>query len=163
MTEDKQIHQDPLEGFFTPTAQVLCAPCNNKYVKFDYEKSWAKTLPIVRRPETDRVGVCDDCGCPVGLDREDVYICQKFVIALREIGYINATLEQTGGMCVAASLNREDDAKFFFAVLDENTEQTALTIGFYEDDAQFDDGEQIEGLEGATIEAAISFVEILTS
>jgi len=150
------------QGYFTPIAQVLCGPCNNELVGTP-DNGWAKTQPVVKVDlavveASAHLGVCDRCQCEVSIDREDVAVCQDLVVALKTAGFVNACLQQTGGLCVAVGLGLEDDKDFFFAVLGEEGDTPGITIGFYRDYDQFEDGRQVAGLENATVEACVLFV-----
>lgn len=110
-------------GVFCPWAEVLCVDCNNRQ-KHDA----ARTLPIPYAEVGQQPnGVCDDCGEPVRLDREDVGLCQR-VAREAEI-----YLYQTGGMCVAAGYTI-NGVELLVTDAENPADPTALSVGLYDAD-----------------------------
>lgn len=100
-------------GVWTPWAEVLCAPCHNRDHKLQIE-----VLRAVE--ESAEQGWCMDCGKPVWLDSDVARLSR-----LHKLIGSKAQMEQTGGMCCALSIRRDDGGTVVVSVDD------AIFIGLY--------------------------------
>jgi hypothetical protein len=90
----------PIAGVWTPWAQVLCRKCHDSLgseVTAKRKVEW----PADEKGKGDGQGICSECGCECWV-RADVAQLSR-VRAL-----VGGELEQTGGMCAALTLKRED-------------------------------------------------------
>lgn len=102
------------EGLWTPWAQVICRECHTKNTSAEQkgavsQEEREKAARPIELKEGNAVTFCDDCGDPVQVD-EEVAVEHNLVRTLRERG-IEATMDQTGGMCSACGVALSEEAK----------------------------------------------------
>lgn len=131
------------DGVWTPWAQVLCVECDYQYALKN--PRWQTSHPgrwqalckldrtaLITQSEGDELGTCDGCDCPCWV-RFDVAMCQRVGHAYGDISWemddVRGTfsLDQTGGMCCAATftITNDDDVAMAVVVL------TAMDGFFY--------------------------------
>jgi hypothetical protein len=100
----------PIAGVWTPWADVLCRNCHDalgKEVTAKREIKW----PAGEKRKGDGQGYCTQCGAPVWVHEEIARLTR-----LRKL--VGGDMEQTGGMCAALALCREDGGKVVVTNLD---------------------------------------------
>ncbi len=100
-------------GTFTPHAEVLCFVCLPTSKTRGGNVLTSVPIPAARPASV--VAQCDDCGKTIGVGRSDVAELVVLRSALRARG-IHASLEQTGGMCVALSFRTEYEGARYWIV-----------------------------------------------
>lgn len=101
-------------GIWTPWAKVICEDCHTKNVEakrqdaIEQDDRTNASRPIELR-EGNAITFCDDCGDPIQV-RKDVAYEHNLVQVLQERG-IEATMDQTGGMCSACGVALSEAAK----------------------------------------------------
>lgn len=101
-------------GAWTPWAQVLCNECDYVGLKSSpsaqtFASRLQKLAAMDRAKEVEQpdsevlIGTCDGCGCACWV-RDDVALLQRVGRRASDLGYPGFTLQQTGGMCAALSV-----------------------------------------------------------
>ena len=140
-------------AIWTPWSQLLCFPCHGRTPKGGRQwredmtdEVWAtysapQPLTVAQERETTLATECSECSAPIWADRT-VGPCQIAVSKLQALGYVNASLWQTGGMCSAAGLTW-GDRYFMLTALDG-----PISLGvYYSEDNPDEDlaGEYVDG------------------
>jgi len=116
-------------GVWTPWAEVLCIPCNNKGTGSGMKKLKDGPAPADYR----RGGRCDGCGVRLMLNEEIAFLSW-----LR--GPVHgARLEQTGGMCCALVIDVSETEHIVITTMDGPTsighyKNNTWTTGDYDED-----------------------------
>lgn len=102
-------------GIWTPTARVICFECHGpvfprKTYRVGADEWLAVTTPK-RLEEDNDITKCDTCECDIQLE-EGIAQEHNLVLKLREVG-IDAHMEQTGGMCSAACIEKKDGGYYY--------------------------------------------------
>ena len=155
-------------GIWTPWAEVLCATCHGpkfgdkKQPEADFQKRCTEAVLV-----TDELGLChcDKCKAPVAV-RRDVAAYSRLRDAFRARGGVTASLRQTGGMCAALAVCRENtEAPLVFIAGFDDTDSYCAGKYLTEDDVYNGDsdstalGEYITETE--IVEATRKALEIL--
>jgi hypothetical protein len=143
-------------GIWTPQAQIRCVVCHMA----DTDGRWSrshdelidderfKEQPLDDSMDSD-VAVCDECGKAIWMNYK-IAREQKVVAALKERG-IKATMDQTGGMCSAASVyldSDEDGGQKHIMVtesedVDRPHDDPTFVVGYYHYENPY--GDDVEG------------------
>jgi hypothetical protein len=145
-------------GIFTPWAELLCIPCNNKEAESGHYSS-AKTIIDSARFSNPAQGnaTCGSCGIAVYCEREDVVLCQRVCDAAVTIGGDDGSaidLQQTGGMCVAAGYSTDHHELLITESEDHPQGSEAMLLGVYEIDEDGEPGNPIYSATGTVWDAA---------
>lgn len=116
-------------GLFTPQADVLCYKCHGPKwrtpePRSDIPEYGMLCIPFVSMPDTLRVTWCDSCGCQIGL-RDDVAMLNNLRMEL-PLGWY-PRLDQTGGMCVALSMEISNVLYMIYAE-DEKPDHVSISM-----------------------------------
>ena len=106
----------PIAGVWTPWADVLCRNCHDA-LKPEVTAKRKIEWPAGEKREGDALGFCTQCGAKVWVTEEIARLTR-----LRAI--VGGDMEQTGGMCAALTLKREDGGTVVVTNLD-----APITIG----------------------------------
>jgi len=145
-------------AIWTPWAELLCGTCHNQAAESSTKAhAIAKTIPIQHTDTPQFRSTCDRCDVAVACSYEDVAACKNLVTALKAAGFDDAQLEQTGGMCVAATVRK--DGWIAVATLDEEEGETRLYVGIYKSQAHYDDGDTAADGGGLTEDQAVAAIK----
>jgi hypothetical protein len=131
-------------GVWTPGAEILCFACHGPLWLFSKDKVPNYETVCSPRPAKEeypgiweKAGKCDRCGEPVWLS-EELADEQAVVLAIRamELPGVTAAMQQTGGMCSAASAYF--GGKMVLVTVDEE-DPTFFCVGLYENEEAMDD------------------------
>lgn len=131
------------DGVWTPWAQVLCVECDYQYGLKN--PRWQTSHPgrwealckldrtaLIEQPDGDALAKCDECHCDCWV-RFDVAMCQTVGLTYGDLAWemddvrAGFQMEQTGGMCCAATfpITNDDDVAMAVVVV------TAMDGNFY--------------------------------
>lgn len=102
-------------GIWTPWAQVLCMDCHGTIVdnKGMLSEGTLKTYNELRPlQEFNTITTCDKCKCEIQMD-DGIAEEHNIVLALQALGF-KANMDQTGGMCSAASVDLDTGKTYDF-------------------------------------------------
>lgn len=161
-------------GIWTPHAAILCLVCHKKAFGgkwgfgsvVDIEDDRFEPVPLDDEMDST-VAHCDECGKAIWMNYTIAWE-QRAVAALKEKGYVNAHMSQTGGMCSAAELLLDSDedggCKFIWITESEDVDRPhndpTFLVGFYTNDGH--DNEEMEGAEDPlTLDEAVAKAEAI--
>jgi hypothetical protein len=106
----------PIAGVWTPWGQVLCRKCHDA-LKPEVTAKRRIEWPAEEKREGDGLGFCCECG-------RECWVSEDVALLTRLRKLVGGEMEQTGGMCAALSLKREDGGTVVVTNLD-----APITIG----------------------------------
>ena len=86
------------QGIWTPSASVLCFECHGPKLHGRPGTLKVETPTFDAIPEGAGATKCEECDCDIVTD-DKVAAEHNLVLALRDRGFTNASMMQTGGMC----------------------------------------------------------------
>lgn len=153
----KRLEVPAIAGVWTPTADVVCVPCE---IRRPGSRFWAGREhmdPIFEVPESKSVTNCDVCGANIVVEWT-VGNEHRMVLALREAlggapGFATplAAMEQTGGMCSAFSVRFEDEPRLslWFVIDEESKWSDPVFLPWLEFQADDSESGETAGLPGS--------------
>lgn len=142
-------------GVFTPWSEILCARCHNTAPT---DKSRRVLVDDVEdEADESTIALCDVCAESINVGRTDVALCQKLALAIR---YTEASVWQTGGLCVAAGQDFEEQRRQLLGTEGEGEGVEPGTIVIYlltldEDHGDITDYSKPPIYEGTDLVAAV--------
>ena len=157
-------------GIWTPHGAILCVVCHKKLfggswgfgseTLIDEERFGPFPLPDDDCNNTD-IAVCDECGKDVWMVYKIAWE-QKIVAALKEKG-IDATMDQTGGMCSAASVYLQSDEKHVMITESEDTVRPhnfpTFCVSYFHYENPYGDDAEGEDYEILSFDKAVAYAE----
>jgi hypothetical protein len=156
-------------GVWTPWAHVLCWSCHGpKLLRQTLsDEEYAKRCEPRERGEYEGHATCRECGCTVWT-RDDVAMLDRLIRSLDDDEPIRGWLQQTGGMCSAATFCRQstdtDDPGSTDPVIvasdgEDPDQPDAVLLGLYEAaDWLHGDGESYRHLGVFTLDKALRVI-----
>ena len=157
-------------GIWTPHAAILCLVCHKKLFggkwgfgsDTDIEDERFEPVPLDDEMDS-AIAICDQCGKHVWMDYKIAWE-QKVVHALLAKGH-KATMDQTGGMCSAASLyldSDEDGGQKHILITESDDGDTPhnepmFVVGYYHYENPYGDDAEGEDYEVLPFDEAVAY------